>query len=47
MLYEVITLSDPLLVLQTMVAGHWPYTTALTGAAIVLVFYLLVGGRVS
>ena len=25
---------------------HWPYATALTGAAIVLAFYLLVGGRV-
>ena len=46
LIFDTIPLTDPLLALQTMVAGHWPYTTALTGAAIVLVFYLLVGGRV-
>ena len=46
LIFDAIPLTDPLLALQTMVAGHWPYTTALTGAAIVLVFYLLVGGRV-
>ena len=42
----VLPLTDPLLVLQTLVTGHLPYSTALIGAAIVLVFYLLVGGRV-
>ena len=46
LILDVIPLTDPLLALQTMAAGHWPYATALTGAAIVLVFYLLVGGRV-
>ena len=43
---DTVPLTDPLLALQSMLAGHWPYVTALTGAAIVLVFYLLVGGRV-
>jgi ferredoxin-type protein NapH len=42
----VLPLTDPFLALQTLFAGHLPYSTALTGAAIVLVFYLLLGGRV-
>ena len=46
LIFDTIPLTDPLLALQSMVAGYRPYTTALTGAAIVLVFYLLVGGRV-
>ena len=46
LLFDSVPLTDPLLALQTMLAGHWPYVTALTGAAIVLVFYLLIGGRV-
>ncbi len=46
LIFDTVPLTDPLLALQSMAAGHWPYTTALTGAAIVLVFYLLVGGRV-
>lgn len=41
----VLPLTDPLLVLQTLVTGHLPYSSALIGAAIVLAFYLLVGGR--
>ena len=43
---DTVPLTDPLLALQTMFAGHWPYATALTGGAIVLAFYLLLGGRV-
>lgn len=43
---ETLPLTDPYLLLQEIAAGHWPITTALTGAAIVLLFYLLVGGRV-
>ena len=38
-------LTDPFVLLQTIVAGHWPEMTAITGAAIVIVFYLTVGGR--
>ena len=41
----VLPLTDPLLVLQTLATGHLPYSSALIGAAIVLVFYLLFGGR--
>ena len=41
----VLPLTDPLLVVQSLAAGHIPYRDALLGAAIVVVFYLLVGGR--
>lgn len=43
---DVLPLTDPYVLLQSLVAGHVAETTAITGAAIVLVFYLLVGGRV-
>jgi ferredoxin-type protein NapH len=43
---DVLPLTDPLTLLQTLLAGHTLTTTALTGVAIVLCFYLLVGGRV-
>ena len=39
-------LTDPYVLLQTLGAGHVAETTAFVGAAIVLAFYLLVGGRV-
>lgn len=42
----VLPLSDPLVLLQELLAGHVPLLTGFLGAAIVLVFYLLVGGRV-
>ncbi|MCP5153388.1 MAG: quinol dehydrogenase ferredoxin subunit NapH [Ectothiorhodospiraceae bacterium] len=41
----VVPLSDPLVLAQTLAAGHWPASTALVGAAIVLGFYALLGGR--
>ena len=43
---NVVPLTDPYLLLQSLAAGHMPLTTALIGAALVLAFYLLVGGRV-
>jgi len=43
---DVLPLTDPLLLLQELVTGHVPETVAITGALIVLGFYLLVGGRV-
>lgn len=43
---EVLPLTDPYLALQALLAGHALEATALLGAAIVLVFYLLVSGRV-
>ena len=42
----VLPLTDPLVLLQVFASGHVPEQAALIGAAIVLVFYLLVGGRV-
>jgi len=41
----VLPLTDPLLFVQSVAARHWPETTAITGAAIVVLFYLVVGGR--
>lgn len=38
-------LTDPYLLLQSLLTGHGPEKLALIGAAIVLVFYLMVGGR--
>lgn len=43
---DVLPLSDPFVLLQSLLARHWPETKALIGVAIVLVFYLVVGGRV-
>lgn len=43
---DTVPLSDPFVLLQTALAGHIPEATAITGALIVLAFYLLVGGRV-
>ena len=41
----VLPLTDPLLLLQVLASGHLPAMTAMLGAVIVLVFYLIVGGR--
>lgn len=43
---EVLPLTDPYVLLQSLFAGYVMQTTAITGALIVLIFYLLVGGRV-
>ena len=43
---DVLPLTDPLVLLQVFLSGHLPESSALIGVAIVLVFYLLVGGRV-
>lgn len=42
---DTLALTDPYLLVQGLAAGHVMTATALTGALIVLVFYLLVGGR--
>lgn len=41
----VLPLADPFLLLQALVTGQTPQKLALIGVAIVLLFYLLVGGR--
>ncbi|MBF0247668.1 MAG: quinol dehydrogenase ferredoxin subunit NapH [Alphaproteobacteria bacterium] len=43
---DVLPLSDPFVVLQALLAGHVAAGSALLGAAIVLGFYIVVGGRV-
>jgi ferredoxin-type protein NapH len=43
---DVLPLTDPYVLLQTLFSGHLPEMTAISGALIVLAFYLLVGGRV-
>lgn len=41
----VLPLTDPLVLLQSLLAGHAPERRALIGAGLVLFLYLLVGGR--
>jgi len=41
----VLPLSDPFVLAQVLAARHWPEAAALLGAAIVIAFYALVGGR--
>lgn len=43
---DVLPLTDPYILLQTLLTRHLPEMKAFIGAAIVLAFYLLVGGRV-
>ena len=45
LLLETVPMSDPYLLLQVLLTGHLPETAALIGGLIVVVFYLLVGGR--
>lgn len=42
----VLPLTDPMIALQSLLAGHMLEASALVGAVIVLAFYALVGGRV-
>lgn len=44
--FNFLPLTDPMVLLQSLIARHGPETQALTGALIVLGFYLAVGGRV-
>lgn len=44
-LLDSLPLTDPLITLQSLLARHIPETTALVGTAIVLVSYLVLGGR--
>lgn len=42
---DVLPLTDPFVLLQTLAAGYLPEMTAIIGALIVLAFYMLIGGR--
>jgi len=44
--FEVLPLTDPHVLLQAVIAGVAPHTDALIGVAIVVLFYMVVGGRV-
>ncbi len=44
--FDVLPLTDPHILLQAMLSGVTPEAAAFVGAAMVLAFYLLVGGRV-
>jgi ferredoxin-type protein NapH len=46
LILDVLPLTDPYVLLQSLAAGHIPELTAITGALIVTAFYVLVGGRV-
>lgn len=46
MTFDVLPLTDPLVFLQTLLAGHKPEMLAIIGAAIVLAAYALINGRV-
>lgn len=41
----VLPLTDPFVLAQVLAARHWPAASALTGAALVVAFYALAGGR--
>ena len=43
---DILPLTDPLVLLQSMISGNMPETAGIIGALIVLAFYMLVGGRV-
>jgi len=43
---DVVPMTDPHILLQSLLAGMEPYQDAVVGAVIVTIFYLLVGGRV-
>ncbi|HEA25647.1 MAG TPA: quinol dehydrogenase ferredoxin subunit NapH [Ectothiorhodospiraceae bacterium] len=46
LILDTVPLTEPMLVVQMFAAGFIPLSTALWGALFVVVFYLLVGGRV-
>lgn len=44
--FDVLPLTDPFVLVQSILAQHWPEMTAIIGALIVGVAYALIGGRV-
>ncbi len=42
---DVVPLTDPFVLVQTLAAGHWSYRDGFIGAGLVLAFYLILGGR--
>jgi len=46
LLLDTLPFTDPFILIQSVTAGHLPIFQALLGAGIVLLFYIIVGGRV-
>ncbi|OOF69917.1 quinol dehydrogenase ferredoxin subunit NapH [Rodentibacter caecimuris] len=46
LLLDTLPLSDPLIVAESLVAGHLPNYLTLLGAVVVIVFYMLAGSRI-
>ncbi|MGD8275405.1 MAG: quinol dehydrogenase ferredoxin subunit NapH [Thiohalocapsa sp.] len=46
MTLDILPLTDPLLLTQSMLSGGWPALTGIVGAGLVLMFYAVLGGRV-
>ncbi len=46
MVLGLLPMTDPLLLVQSLVAGHIPEVTALVGFLVVLTLYIIIGGRV-
>jgi len=45
-LFDTVPLSDPFVFIQLLSSGFWPAADLIIGFAIVIAFYMLVGGRV-
>lgn len=45
LILDVVPLNDPFVLAQSLVAGHLPEVTAMSGALIVIATYVLIGGR--
>ena len=46
LLFDTLPFSDPFVLMQSMIAGHRPIFQGVLGAGIVVLFYIVVGGRV-
>lgn len=46
MVLDTVPLADPFIVMQSVLAGHFPELSVLLGAGIITVFYAVLGGRV-
>jgi ferredoxin-type protein NapH len=46
MVLDTVPLADPFIVMQSVLAGHFPEISVLLGAGIITVFYAVLGGRV-
>lgn len=45
LLLDTVPLTDPLMMLESLFAGHWPALTALAGALVIVVIYALIASR--